>query len=173
VGWVCGVCGDFHEETLRDIRLGLPDPVFALDDEARERRVEMNDDFCIFSDSPESLRFFVRGLLHAPIRRDGNGLGPEDFRYGVWVEVDAEGYRRLGERWHDERGHEAAPVFGRLANELSSYPGTDGLAAALQLREVRILPAVVLMEEAHPLAEHQRLGIDEAQANHLAESVLH
>jgi hypothetical protein len=173
VGWVCGVCGTFHDEAMRDIRLSLPDPVFALDDEARERRVEMSDDFCILSDSPESLRFFVRGLIHLPIRRDGNGLGSEDFRYGVWVEVDPEGYRRLGERWRDERGHETAPVFGRLANELSSYPGTDGLGAALQLREVSILPAVVLTDGSHPLAEHQRRGIDEAQANRLAEAVLH
>jgi hypothetical protein len=158
---------------MRDIRLGVPDPVFALDDEERERRVTMNDDFCIFSDTPETLRFFVRGLLHLPIRRNEHGLGPEDFRYGVWVEVDADGYRRLGDGWHDDRGHETAPVFGRLANELTSYPGTDGLDAALQLREVHILPAVVLVDERHPLAEHQRRGIGEAQANRLAETVLH
>jgi hypothetical protein len=167
------VCGAFHEETLRDIRLGLPDAVFELDEAARERRVTMSDDFCVLADSPDTLRFFVRGLLHLPIRVNGEGVGPEDFRYGVWVEVDGEGYRRLGDGWHDEHGHETAPVFGRLANELGPYPGTEGLAAALQLREVRILPAVVPVDDRHPLAEHQRRGIDEAQANRLAETVLH
>jgi hypothetical protein len=169
VGWACSVCGEYHDEALRDIRVGLPDPVFALAEADRARQAELGDDFCIYAETSDALRYFVRGLLHLPIRGDLNA----DFRYAVWVETDGPGYLGLTERWHDDLGHESAPVFGRLANELLPYPGSEGLDAALQLREVSILPAVILVESKHPLSLAQRHGIDEAQANSLAETVLH
>ena len=168
MGWACSVCGEYHEEALRDIRVGLPDPVFVLDDGERDSLAELSDDFCVYTETRDAPRYFVRGLLHLPIHGDGR-----DFRYGLWVETNEADFHLIQERWHDDEGHDSAPVFGRLANELTTYEGSEGLAVALQLREVDILPAVILVDDQHRLSLAQRDGIDEAHANRLAETVLH
>jgi hypothetical protein len=168
VGFTCSVCGEYHDETLRDVRAGLPEPVFALGEAEREERVEVGDDWCRFLDSSGEMRHYMRGLLHLPVREDTG-----DFRFGVWVEVSAEDFQCLWELWSDVRGHESAPFFGRLANELTSYGGTVGLPVALQLREVSVLPAVVVLTSDHPLGHDQRAGITAGAAQRLAEAVLH
>ena len=168
MGFTCSVCGEYHDETLRDIRAGLPEPVFALAEHEREERVEVSDDWCRFLDASGESRFYTRGLLHLPGDRTD-----EEFRFGVWIEVSAADFYRLGELWHDVRGHESAPFFGRLANELSPYRGTVGLPVALQLREVSVLPAVVVLDPDHPLGRDQRAGLGAAAVRRLAETVLH
>jgi hypothetical protein len=168
VGWVCGVCGDEHDEALRDIRLALPEPVFRLDELARAELAEVSDDWCRMLEPSGRTRRFVRGLLHLPVRGE-----QRDFRFGIWVEVDVADFERLGDLWDDPDGSESAPVFGTLANELTPYAGTLGLPVALQLRDVPILPAVIVLDSAHPLGSDQRSGIGVGRANAVAETVLH
>lgn len=168
MAWVCSVCGEEHEGRLRDIRMGLPEPVFALDEAERGERAEVEDDWCRLLDRSGETRHFVRGLVNLPVRDDG-----DDFRFGVWVEVSSADFERLEELWHDPDGSEAAPVFGALANELAPYVDTVDLPVAIQLRDVRILPAVIVLDAAHPLGADQRAGISMEKADRLAETVLH
>jgi hypothetical protein len=168
VPWTCTVCGELHDEQLRDIRAGLPDPVFEIDEVERRERVDSDTDWCRFVDQNGALRLYVRGVLHLPIKRSD-----DDFRFGVWVEVGEADFYRLGDLWHDEDGMATRPFFGWLANKLNLYPGTLGLPVALQLRDVHRLPAVILLDAEHPIVVDQRRGIDEEQANRLAETVLH
>jgi hypothetical protein len=168
VGFVCSVCGQHHDELPLDIRMALPEPVFELTDEERDAYVEIGEDSGIFRSPEGDDHHYVRGLLQIPIQTLDSYFG-----YGVWIEVDAEAYDRLGELWHDERGRDEPPFVGRLANELAPYEGTFGLPVMLQLREVERLPSVEIVESRHLLRAEQRAGISQARAQELAASVLH
>ena len=63
MGYTCSVCGEYHDELMLDIRLGLPDDVFALSEDERERATEHGEDWCI-------LRTGAAALLRAGAARD-------------------------------------------------------------------------------------------------------
>jgi hypothetical protein len=162
VEFTCSLCGGQHAEELRDIRLGLPDDVHALDAAERAARAWLADDFAIL----DECRFFVRGLLELPIPDVGGRFG-----YGTWVEVPARTFRHLLRRWHSPRQFE--PVTGVLANELAPYHGTTRLAATLRPVSADRLPLVDLAEADHPLARDQRAGISVERSRELAAVVAH
>jgi hypothetical protein len=167
VGFTCAVCGEYHEELLLDIRMGLPEPVFELSQQERAARAAFSDDAGFLCEPDGSVRFFVRGLLQIPI--------PEldrHFAYGTWVEVEREDYERLGELWSDPAG-EGREFRCSLANELEPYRGTVGLAGVLRLRSVDLLPAVELERSDHSLAAEQASGIRRERAEALASAVPH
>jgi hypothetical protein len=168
VGFVCSVCGEYHDELLLDIRMGLPEPVFELSEDERAERAEIADDFVSFRSRDGAQRHYVRGLLEIPVPALDSYFG-----YGSWIEVDADSYLRLWQLWHDERGGEQPPFAGTLANELAPYEGTLGLPVMLQLRDVDVLPTVELVETDHLLRAEQRDGITEARARELAATALH
>jgi hypothetical protein len=168
LGFVCSVCGEFHDDLLLDIRMGLPEPVFELPEEERAERAEFGDDSGIYRAPDGSEHHYVRGLLQIPIPSLDSYFG-----YGAWVEVDADSYDRLGELWNDERGQVEPPFPGRLANELAPYRETLGLPLMLKLREVELLPSVEIVETDHRLRADQQNGISEARAQELAATVMH
>jgi hypothetical protein len=168
LGFVCSVCGEHHDELMLDIRMGLPEPVFELDDDERAERAELADDSGIYRDEEGREHYYVRGLLEIPIPSLDRYFG-----YGAWIEVDRDSYDRLGELWDDERGREEPPFPGRLANELAPYEGTFGLPVMLQLREVELLPTVELVDTDHRLRVEQQNGITEERAQELASTVMH
>ena len=168
MGFVCSVCGERHEELLLDVRMGLPEPVFVLSEREREERAEVSEDSAILRVGNGDDCYFVRGLLEIPVPSLDRYFG-----YGVWIEVGAESYERLGKLWHDERGRDEPPFTGRLANELAPYERTVGLPVMLQLREVELLPLVEVVESDHPLRVEQRTGVSETRAQELAAAALH
>jgi len=162
MGFVCSVCGEFHAERMLDIRLSLPGPIFALDDEERDARAWLADDFAVLDED----RFFVRGLLELPILELGSRFG-----YGTWVEVGGDEFRQLLEHWQDP--DQFAPVKGTVANELAPYVGTEGLPATLSPVSVDTLPSVTLDDAAHPLVADQQAGITADRSDELAATVRH
>jgi hypothetical protein len=166
VGFTCAVCGRFHEEEPRDIRMRYPEAVARLPADERRRAVVASDDFCTYVDRERGSRHFARGLLEIPIRDE-----PSYFGYGAWVELDEEQIARLAELWRDPWAAGEPPFRGRLANELAPYVGTEGLPARLRLRDVERLPLIEL-ECAHELAVDAREGIDAAGVQRLAHVVL-
>jgi hypothetical protein len=162
VGFVCSVCGEFHAERMLDIRLSLPDAIWSLGEEERERRASLGDDFAVLDDE----RFFVRGLLEIPI--------PDlevRFGYGVWTEVAMSDFQELLRRWRDP--DQAPAVDSILANELAPYVATTGLAARLEPVSADRLPRVELADSDHPLVTDQRIGISAGRSDELAATVLH
>jgi hypothetical protein len=145
--------------------MGLPDPIFQLDEEERELRARVGDDSAVLN-VPGGDRFFVRGLLELPIE-GGEGY----FGYGSWVEVSAEDFAALGELWHDEEGWRSEPFAGTLANELAPYFATVDLPLVIRLRDVQLLPLLELAEANHELVRAQRYGISRHRAHELAETV--
>ena len=167
MGFTCAVCGRWHDEEPRDVRMTLPEPVARLDEEARLRRAGVADDFCSLADPPEELRHFARGLLELPVPEDGSA-----FRYGAWVELGAEEVERLAAHWRDPAGAEEPPFAGVLANELTPYVGTEGLPATLTLGAVERLPRLEV-GGGHRLAGDAREGISLASARALAAAAIH
>ncbi len=166
MAWTCSVCGELHDDEPRDVRCGLPDAVFRLSEPARSERAEVGDDWCRFVDEGGAARFFLRALLHLPIA----GM-PDDFRFGVWVEVEERDFYGLGGLWREDRP--VRPFFGRLANDLRGYDATAGLGVAIQLRQVNLLPSAILLDGAHPLVGDQRGAMSQERARRLAEAALH
>jgi hypothetical protein len=166
MGYTCSVCGEYHDELMLDIRLGLPDDVFALSDEERERATELGEDWCILNAGHP--RYFTRALLEIPVPELETYFG-----YGVWAELDEAGFDRIRELWDDPRGADEPPFAARLANELAPYEATAGLRVLIRLRDVDLLPAAELSDAGHDLVSDQRVGITAAQAQRLAATVAH
>ena len=165
VGFTCAVCGETHAGETRDIRLALPEPIFVLDEDARERRAWVGEDSAVLQ-SPGGERFFVRALLELPLV-DEDGY----FGYGTWIEVGHQDFDELGRLWHDEEGWRSDPFEGTLANELSPYAATEGLPVRIQLRDVQLLPLVELADGEHDLVRAQRRGISAHRVHELAATV--
>jgi hypothetical protein len=149
---------------MLDIRFGLPDSIHDLNNDERDRRAWLTEDFAVLDDS----RFYVRGLLEIPI--------PEleaRFGYGVWLEVEQPDFAELLEHWKDPEQSGFAPTPGRLANEVAPYIATNGLPALLQPIAADLLPVVEVLDSAHPLALDQRDGITAPESDRLAATVLH
>lgn len=166
MGYTCSVCGEYHDELMLDIRLGLPEDVFALSVEERERTAEQGEDWCILR--AETPRFFVRALLEIPVPELETYFG-----YGHWAELDEAGFERIRGLWHDPAGADEPPFAARLANELAPYEATTGLRVLIRLRDVDLLPTTELVDAAHELVADQRSGITAAQAQELAATVPH
>jgi hypothetical protein len=165
VAFTCDVCGETHAGETRDIRMGLPQPIFLLDEDEREQRSLVSDDSAVLhADAGD--RFFVRGLLELPIAGEDGYFG-----YGAWIEVSEPDFAALGELWDDEDGWRAEPVAGTLANELSPYAFTEGLPLQIRLRDVELLPLVELDDGEHELVRAQRQGISPHRAHQLAATV--
>jgi len=164
VAFTCEVCGGAHAGEARDIRLGLPQPIFLLDEEERSRAY-VEDDFAVLH-TQNGDRYFVRALLELPIDGEDGYFG-----YGAWVEVSEADVAALGELWDDEEGQQAGPFSGTLANELSPYAFTEGLPVRIRLRDVQLLPLVELAEANHELVRAQRHGISRHRAHELAATV--
>ena len=166
MAWTCSVCGERHDEELRDIRCSLPDAVFRVREPERSERAEVGDDWCRFVDDAGVGRYYLRALLHLPIAGTAH-----DFRFAVWIEVDEAAFYRLGELWREDDA--VRPFFGRLANDLDGYDATAGLPVAIQLRQVNLLPSAILLGGSHRLVDEQRSGMSQGRATRLAEAVLH
>ena len=165
MSFTCDVCGETHAGETRDIRMGLPQPIFVLDHEERERRSLVSDDSAVLHGETGD-RFFVRALLELPIAGEDGYFG-----YGAWIEVSEPDFAALRELWDDDDGWRAGPVAGTLANELSPYAFTEGLSLRIKLRDVELLPLVELEDGEHELVRAQRYGISPHRAHQLAATV--
>jgi hypothetical protein len=165
MSFTCAVCGETHAGETRDIRMGLPQPIFLLDEDERDRRAYVEDDFAVLH-GEKGDRFFVRALLELPIEGEDGYFG-----YGSWIEVSEADAVTLGELWDDETGQGASPFTGTLANELSPYAFTEGLPVRIRLRDVHLLPLVELDDDEHELVRAQRRGISSHRAHQLAATV--
>ncbi len=121
MGYTCSVCGEYHDELMLDIRLGLPDDVFALSEDERERATEHGEDWCILRTGAP--RYFVRALLEIPVPELETYFG-----YGLWAELDEAGFERIRALWDDPSGADEPPFAARLANELAPYRADDRAA---------------------------------------------
>ena len=96
----CSECGE--EAPLLDFAYQLPDCIWAQPPKERSRS---NTDF-----AEMGARRFIRGLL--PVKLEDG----EEFRYGVWLEVDAATYKHARKVWNDEARYMGLRFNGTVAN---------------------------------------------------------
>jgi hypothetical protein len=169
VGFTCSICGQEHEEEVRDVRARYPEAYFELPPEERDERTRDGGDFFLV-ELVEGDRHFIRALIEVPI------AGSDDhFRWGIWVELSEEDIRDAWEHYEDdELGWERARSYpGRLASKLPEYGTTLGATGVVRLREGTLVPAFELDRSAAALSVDQREGITVERARELAEPYRH
>lgn len=147
----CPSCTNIHDG-FPALAYAMPDVIFALSGDERERRAIVSSDLCILDDE----RYFIRAILRLDV------AGYEDsFEYGPWVEVDAKTFSRYAV-WYNlgtYPGWQDAP--GRIANAFpASAQPTLGLACRLVIPATgRERPSVTVSDDRHQLFADQANGM--------------
>jgi hypothetical protein len=149
--WTCRCCGKQFNTLQLDIMYYAPDHWVAIPE--AERKGQIDDDVC-FLHHNDGMDIFLRGVIEIPII----GLN-ENFRWGAWVAVTEEGFRRALELWTAQVIEDEPPLGGLIGNNISTYPDTINLQAYVHLRPGKLRPAIELLPLDHPLANEQRQGI--------------
>jgi hypothetical protein len=114
-----------EEETALMAR--WPDEVAVLSAKEREERVRQGLDTVLYEDPEQGRRGFVRAVLRVPLEAGDDAVGQT---YGVFVEVDREGYMALKEAF---REGEPTRVWGKLATRLPLLE--DAFGSAVEIEE--------------------------------------
>jgi hypothetical protein len=164
--FVCTSCGERHD--LSDLSLGADWPVQweLLSPQDRERSL-LGEEQCII-ESGEGLHHFVRTCLEIPVRGTG-----AVFTWGVWVSLSERSFEEMSEHWEDPERTTLGPYFGWLCTTIPEYPDTVFLTTRVHQRAVGLRPTVELEPTEHPLAVHQREGIEPAELQEIVRKVLH
>lgn len=145
---------------------GTDEPLsyFAVPEQERESRCELNTDECVVDGDS----FFIRGCIEIPV----HGY-TEPFVWGVWVSLSKTSF----DSWRTVSGRskrtEVGPFFGWLNTRLDPYPDTVNLATRVHLRDDGIRPLIELEPTGHPLAIEQRDGISVNRVAELYAMVMH
>lgn len=145
----CSHCGrDLGTHTL-DIGFSLPDVVWALDKDERERRAKFNSDICVLDER----RVFIRGIAFVPILESERRFG-----WGFWAEVSGAVFKRYLELYKVDVRDEPVAA-GQLANTPAGYPTLEGHPVDIAFGPARERPKMILHASTHPLSVEQRNGI--------------
>ena len=162
----CVTCGEEHDVAEMSFGSDAPTQWHLLTDDERNRS-ELCQDQCVI-DATEETAFFVRGCLDIPI------IGTERaFTWGVWVSLSEKSFLEMSEHWTDPDRENLGPYFGWLSTTIPEYPDTMYLKTSVHQRSVGTRPLVELEATAHPLAVHQREGIDRDSLFALVTRLLH
>ena len=130
----CATCG--APTALLDYGYQAPDCVWAQP--KAERSPRNNSDFAEFGE-----RRFVRGLL--PVKLEDG----EEFRYGVWLEVDRETFDEVVKDWNDVDRYPKLRFVAKIAN--AAPPWRDKIldvAVDVGVREQNSRPFVLAARAA-------------------------
>jgi hypothetical protein len=130
----------------------------------RERRIELNADWCVIDER----WFFVRGCLDIPVHEH-----EDPFSWGVWCSLSQESFLRYGKLFDQVDREPGESFFGWLCSAVPDYPDTQQLKTMVRVRSWPTRPFVELEPTDHPLAVEQREGITAARAREIAERMMH
>lgn len=155
----CKSCGQTHEGLPTDTGWKLPDVVWAIPEEDRERRARFDSDRCQIDD-----RFFIRCVLKVPFNEQAGYYG-----WGVWIELSETDFYRYIELYNED-GSSEPPIAGAIANAIPTYPSTLEFPVLVQFQSSKSRPTVHLpVGSQHPLAMDQAAGIDSQRYHALLE----
>lgn len=155
----CPSCSQTHHG-FPALAYNLPDAIFALSNDERERRAVISSDLCILNDE----RYFIRCVLAITV------IGYEDeFEYGPWVEINAEDFSRYSVWFNLGASPGWCSIDGRLANALADCkPSTLGLRCRVVLPDDDdSRPLLQVSETSHPLFDEQAHGMSITRATEL------
>jgi hypothetical protein len=147
--FVCPQCGRTHEGQRRDVAFALPDAVWALEAEERQRHLDWSTDICYFEST-----WFIRGILNVPLDFEDSALC-----WGVWASVEEPVITAYKQVFSSD-GSSCPPEIGFLANSIPGYPETTGLALKIQFGTSTQRPIFTVDPSVdHLLGQEQRDGI--------------
>jgi hypothetical protein len=114
------------------------------------------------------MTFYIRACLEIPIQGT-----QQSFTWGVWCSLSETNYREISEHWDDPHRVRLGPYFGWLCTTIPGYPDTAFLKTMVHQRAVGVRPSVELEATDHPLAVHQRHGIEESSLTEIVSKLLH
>lgn|SRR5690606_34373245 len=112
--------------------------------------------------------FFIHALLYIPIKGSD-----KVFTWGVWCSLSERNYLEVLDNWENPGRAGMGPYFGWLCSRIPEYPDTMYLKTHVHQREVGLHPTVELEQTMHPLAIHQREGIDPNELNRIVSVLFH
>lgn len=162
----CAFCGGTHD--ILDAAWHFREPVqWLLASEVERERSAITEDQCQLV-THEGMHFFIRALLNLPIKGSD-----QVFTWGVWCSLSEKSYAEVSDNWENPDRTSLGPYFGWLCSSIPGYPDTVYLKTILHQREVGLRPKVELEPTTHPLAVHQREGIDPAELHRMVSTLFH
>jgi hypothetical protein len=137
-----------------------------LTDEERQRS-QLSSDQCVIT-THDGTSFYVRACLDIPVRGTARA-----FSWGVWCSLSEKSFRAMAAHWEDPRRVGLGPFFGWLCTPIPTYPDTMYLKTMVHQRAVGLRPLVELEPTEHPLAVHQREGIEPGELKSIVIELLH
>lgn len=128
---------------------------------------ELGQEQCFIA-SDGKRHYFVRACLNIPIRGTD-----KTFTWGVWVSLSEENMREVAQHWEDSERTSLGAYSGWLCTKIPEYPDTMFLKTKVHQQPVGIRPIVELEATDHPLAIHQREGIEPDQLRQIVAKVMH
>lgn len=165
----CRCCGEIHEGSP-SFAYGEPSPYVSLTAEQKDTCAKIDSDLCAIK-WPDRTDYFVRAVLEVPIQ----GV-EEPFTWGIWSSLSEKSFKRYVETYDDPVAGET--FFGWVSNRIPGYPDPDktfSVDVVVQAGGAR--PKLLLHPREdvaeHPLVIDQQNGISVAQAQKLAEELMH
>ena len=163
ISFECNCCGETHEG-LPDLAFQLPEVIFEIDLEERDKRCSISTDLCTLDDE----YFFIRGLLELPI------VGVDErFAYGVWSTLSRENFDLYSSTFDQDIQSNLGPFFGYLSNGIPGYENSLNLHVDVQPRDHGDRPSFGLHDQGHPLCDTQKNGLSRDEVIARVEAVLH
>lgn len=164
--FTCSVCGGEHD--LDDISFGSDAPLQwgLLTDDERSRSL-LGEDLCEI-DSRNGRGYYIRACLEIPVRDSDS-----HFTWGVWCSLSEKSFLEIGTHWEDANRMRIGPHFGWLCTSIPGYPDSAFLKSMVHQRAIGLRPLVELEATDHPLAVHQRQGIEARRLKEMVMRLLH
>ena len=164
--FTCSSCGQEHD--LDELSFGADAPA-QWDILRPEERVKsfLGSDLCVI-ESEEGKSRYLRGCLEIPIRGTSR-----PYAWGVWVSLSEKSFEEVEGTWDDPERVKRGPYFGWLCTPIPDYPDTMYLKTQVHQRPPGTRPFIELEPTGHPLAVHQRDGIQEEDLRARLVKLLH
>ena len=157
----CAHCDQVHTG-LPDVCFPVPDCIRDLPDSGFSERCLVSEDICIV----DGQRYFIHCVLEVPVADY-----PDRFGWGVWCEVGWVPFKHYWEVVNGKAQASRGQTAGRLSNDLTGLPSTEGLKCEIAFRKDDLRPAVTLPPSKHQLYRIQQHGLTVDQAIAQAQSV--
>ena len=158
MSYQCKTCGATHPERPTCFGAQMPAVAAQLNEEDRERRVEISSDQCIVDNE----HFFVLGTLDFPVQGSD-----EVVRWLVWSTLSQPNFERASELWETSGRESEPPYFGWLSNQIPGFPDSLNVKLLVHTEPLGFRPRLEVLDEGHPIWSAQRNGITSEQADKL------
>lgn len=164
--FTCSTCGEDHD--LSEISFGADAPFqWEMLSDAERGESLLTPDQCVI-ESSEGTGRYIRACLEIPIQGQD-----KQFTWGVWCSLSETSFDEMHEHWRDPDRIHLGPYFGWFCTRIPGYPDTMYLKTMVHQRDVGQRPTVELEPTDHPLAVHQRQGVDPQVLRELVVRLLH